>query len=343
MTRIEGFDLAATLRRLDDLVPERMQETACTDLEWVLGDFMLSWGQRLLLDPATWPPPSERAWPRSMGERFLPFSIVADFPHVTDRQWLALAAAGTSHGLAVLMLDEIVDEEGTVAAVKLVLPHVLAHAYGNYRNLFPADSIFWKQLEECSRRTTCAMEQEFVWQKGQVPSYSPDEFKRLAADKFAVSCAIPIALSLLNGTPEYIPVLLKCFDAIAIADAAQDDIRDWRRDYVARNFTFPLARVLLAPPFQEQVQTGHLPPVRLVEAALLCDDVFESLYDLACVELETARQAALTMHCKAVARLVEKTLAMLRNDHAHLLARKCMILLVHAQARKDGDLYHATQ
>jgi hypothetical protein len=106
-----------------------------------------------------------------------------------------------------------------------------------------------------------------------------------------------------------------------------DDIRDWRRDYEAGNFTYLLTQILLAPPFQVEVAAGRLPPVQDVGTALFCSNLMESLYNLARVELEAAARHAEVINCPALAGLARWLLAQLHAECDQLMQRKLLALL----------------
>jgi hypothetical protein len=331
MTRVKAFDMEVTLRLLAEMTPANLTGLSFADLEWILADFILSWGQRLRFDPATWPPPDERAHFHRFGQRYSPFSTAADFPAVTPDQVRTLAAAFTGHALYILLLDEIIDAPETApAAAKLALQHLLSHSQRWYRAIFPADSLFWPRVEQRALTTTRAMWEEYYQHNGTVRPFSLDQFRRIAADKVAIAQINPIGLAVLNGAPELIPDLAMCWDAIGLAATVLDDIRDWRRDYEASNFTYLLTQVLLSPPFQAQVEAGHLPPVQEVGTALFCSNLMESLYDLACVELEAAAYHAESINCPALAGLLQLLLTQLQDECNDLTQRKLIALLTTA-------------
>jgi hypothetical protein len=323
MTRIKHFDLEASLLYLDELTPESVRMIALADLEWILSDFILSWGQRLLLQPEKWPEFKERERARQSGARYLPFSIASDFPTVTTDQVRMFGSAFTRHALFNALLDEIIDEPETVPTMaKLILQPLVFQAHCGYQALFPPDSLFWNEAEKSIVVTTRSMWQEHSQHNGLVQDFSLDEFRSIAIEKATLANISRIGLSVLNGTPQWISTLNTCFDAIAVAAAVQDDIRDWRHDYQAGNYTYLLSQVLLSPPFRANVATGHLPSPGEVGAALMYSDFIESLYNIACLELQAAIDQAAAIHCPAVAAVVRKTLNELQSDQEKLTQGK---------------------
>jgi hypothetical protein len=314
MTRVKQFDLDVTLRRLGDLTAANVAGLSFADMEWILSDFVMSWGQRLRLDPAVWPSSEERAHYHRFGQRYLPFSTAADFSDVSADQVRTLAIAVASHALYILLLDEVVDAPETPFAAKLALQHLLFHSQRWYRALFPADSPFWAAAEERALVTTQAMWEEYHQHSGLVRPFSLEAFRRIAAEKVAVAQINAIGLAMLNSSPTLIPYLIVCWDAIGLSATVLDDIRDWRRDYEASNYTYLLTSTLLAPPFEAQVAAGRLPLALDVGTALFCSNLVETLYQLALSELEAAKRCAAANGCSALASLMQQLTIQLRDE-----------------------------
>lgn len=328
MTRIKSFDMEGTLRLLEEVEPSSLAALTYCELEWVLADFVLSWGQRMLLDPTSWPTQNERVYGHRFGRRYLPFQLAPDFPGVSPEQVRILALATSSHALFILLLDESIDAPETApAATKLALQHLLAHSYRWYRALFPADSAFWVAAERRARITTQAMWQEYYQHNGQVHPFSGEEFRRIAADKVAVAHINFIGLAILNGTPELIPCLIPCWDAIGLAATVLDDLRDWASDYQARNFTYLLSQVLRTPPLATLVANGELPSLLEVGGALFCSPVMEELCDLAQTELQLAAQHARDLGCMAFADLADQAYREVQAAYLDLTQRKLTALM----------------
>ena len=328
MTRIKHFDLEVSFHCLEELNPESVHMISLEDLEWILSDFLLSWGQRLLLHPAIWLEPKEREVARKFGARYLPFSIASDFPMITSDQVRKFGIAFTRHALFHALLDEIIDEPQTVpTGSKLILQPLVFQGLRGYQELFPPDSVFWSETEKNILVTIRSLWQEHSQHTGFVRDFTLDEFRNIAIEKATLANINRIGLAVLNGTPEWIPTLNACFDALAIAAAVQDDVRDWRRDYQAGNYTYLLSQILLSPPFRANVAAGYLPSVGEVGAALMCSELIESLYGVASLELQMAIDQAVTIPCLAVAEVLHNALTEIQIDQKQLIQRKFALFL----------------
>jgi hypothetical protein len=324
MTVADKFDLRILLAHLSRLGPEAVKDVPFAELEWILSDFALSWGQRLLLQPTNRPSEAQRA---RLGT-FLPFSTASDFLAVRPNQVRTLALAAAYLNLYVILVDYIIDEPLTaLAAAKLAIQHVLLHFYCLLSQLFPADSPFWSEIERLMGLMSQAMLDEHQMYSGTVRPFSLDEFKRIAWGKMACAQINCIGLAMLNGTPERIPALTDCWDAIGLAATVRDDVLDWREDYCKANYTYLLSQVLLSPPFRTRVEAGDLPELTEIGAALFCTDLIESLYMLAHADLGAAACRAAEIDCPTLASLLRHLQAEMSSRSTEMFDRKMAALI----------------
>jgi hypothetical protein len=257
----------------------------------------------------------------------LPFSTAADFPAVHPEQVRTLALAATFLNLYVMLLDPVIDEPlAAPAAAKLAIQPVLLRFYRSLNHLFPADPPFWSEIERLMDLMSQTMLEEHQRLSGPVSPFSEDEFRRIAQGKMAFALINGVALATLNGTPELIPALAQCWDAIGLASIVQDDALDWREDYRNANCTYLLSQVLFSPDFRGQVEAGHLPKLGQVGGALFCTDVMESFHELAYKELGTAARRAAGIDCPALAGLLCQLQAWIGSRLAEPFDRKIAAL-----------------
>jgi len=323
----DSFDLKILLDHLSQLRPEAVEDVPSTELEWILTDFFLSWGQRLSLHSANQPPEAHASLWR-FKSTYLPFYIASDFPAVHPSQVRTLALATNSLNFYVMLLDQIIDEPLTApAAAKLAIQHVLLHFYRLLSQLFPADSPFWSEVERRMGLMSQAMLDEHQMYGGTVRPFSLDEFKHIAQGKIAFAQINCVGLAMLNGTPERIPALTDCWDAIGLASTVRDDVFDWREDYCNANYTYLLSQVLLSPPFRAKIEAGHLPEPAEIGAALFCTDLIESLYMLAHAELGAAACWATEIDCPALASLLGHLQVEMGSRSTKMFDRKMVTLI----------------
>ena len=331
---IERFDIDQAISLWSKATPTDFSHLPVDDLEWMLTDFVLSLGQRLPLDASSWPSHDERTRLHHFGQRYFPFSTATDFPNVKTVDLCTLALAFSYYAIYFLLLDKVIDEP-TTAPVKitLALQHLLVQSQRWYQSLFPADSPFWPEVEKRRVENTQAMLEEYSehQQPGGVNPFSVETLRQIAHKEMAVIQNTPIGLAVLNQTPEHIPMLATCWDAVGLTDFIVDDIEDWQRDYESQNFTYPLTQILLSAPFQNRVTGGgRLPTVKNVGTALFCSDVFESLYGIAFLEVNTAISDAQNNNCPALVALLQKTKSDIEQDCNTLTENKLAALLTAA-------------
>jgi hypothetical protein len=325
---IERFDLDAFLDRLDQLRPEVVEHIPSSELEWILAAFVQSQGQRLPLSPETWPSVAERESLRKLGNLYFPFAIDSDFPAVSVDQIRRLALAGAALGLYVFFLDYVIDRPMTTpTGVKLSLHHLMLYAYQLLSELFAPRAPFWRQMERCVGLMSESMLDERQMYGGTARPFSLDEFRRIACGKMAFARLTYIGMAMLNGTPEHIPTLNQCWDAISLAVIISDDIIDWREDYENANYTYLLSQVLFSSPFRVQVEAGQLPEPAEVGAALFCTHLIESLYILAAKELRVAAERAHGIGCLALAKVIAQLEARVAAWPTEMFVQKMAALI----------------
>jgi hypothetical protein len=328
MTAIDEFDLSILLDHLNKLRLGAVRETPPDELEWILGDFVRSWGQRLLLDPETWLPVTQRTDQRSCGITYLPFSTASDFPAVCPNHVRILALATACLPLYMSLLDAIIDAPATTpTAAKAAIQPLLIRFYRLLSQLFPVDSSFWGEANRVLELSLQTMVDEYETHTGQVRPFPVDEFRRIAHGKMAFMQVNCIGMAMLNGTPEHIPALTECWDAIGLAAIARDDIYDWQEDYSQASYTYLLSQVLFSPPFRREVEAGQLPQLEEVGAALFCTDLCESLYELACTDLRAAAERASEINCPALAGLIRLFHTKMREQLAEMFELRMATML----------------
>ncbi|MFW9997050.1 MAG: hypothetical protein ACFFD4_33715 [Candidatus Odinarchaeota archaeon] len=326
MSTIKEFDFSNLLKRISELQVQTIENIPADRLEWILSEFALSWGQRLPLKQIWMPelPPTTQ----ELVDFYSPFSTAADFPHVLPRQINILSVVTACIGLHLMLLDYIIDEPRTaLVAEKIALQPLLLHAYRLLNRLFSVDSMFWNEAERLLNLTSQTMLDEYRTYNGKVRPFSLSQFKRIACGKTAFMQINCTAMATLNNTPELIPVLRKCWDAIGLGITVRDDFKDWRKDYDNANYTYLLSQVLLSDPFKKDVEAGQLPEPEVISAALFCTDLLESLYELSYEELRTAATLATEINCLALAELIQGFQQTIKDQSVDILNRKFETIL----------------
>ncbi|GIK40735.1 MAG: hypothetical protein BroJett011_45680 [Chloroflexota bacterium] len=332
------FNLEILLDQLAELSPKATQRLSLTELEWVLSDWVRGWEQQLLQNSVTCPDVTSRERVREFGFVYLPCFIAADFPLVSIDQTRRLALAGASGALYALLLDHIIDNPLTApVSLKLAGDHLLFHSWQLLSELFPTASLFWDEFKHCMYLMSQAMLEEQQRHFGAVRPFSLAEFKQIAHGKMALAQLNWIGMAILSNRPEYIPTLIQCWNAIGLAEVICDDVLDWREDYENANYTYLLSQILLASPFQKEIDAGHLPETAEVGAALFCSDKVEALYLLAYEDLRIAQEQALNINCPALAGVIDTFKTKTGAWPTELFKRKMATLLTIHQYKSIND------
>jgi hypothetical protein len=321
----DEFDLDIVVTHLAGLCPEAVAALPLADLEWILADFVINWGQRLVLEAEAWPAPAEREAPRLFGQSWWPLFIAPDFPRVSDEQLRTLTLAATCFHLYIIYQDEAMDNpDSTPPGVQLAIPYVLERFYHLAAMLFAPDSRFWDEVRQVMVDTSHAMLAE---RRRQPPRpLNLDEYLRTARGRVAFTRFSTIGLALLDGSADKLPMLTEVWNALSMTPLVDDDIGDWKEDYANQTYSYLHSRVLFSPPFRAEVEAGRLPDVREMGVALFFSDVAESLYDMARDEVSRAQTIAtqngyhklVELGARAHARLARR-----RNELAERKVRAC--------------------
>jgi len=299
-----------------------------TELEWILADFVINYGQRLMLEPDAWPAPAAREGARAFGRSWWPLFIASDFPRVSDDQLRTLALAATCFNLYIACQDEAMDNlESTSPGVQLAIPYVLERWFHLAAMLFPPDSRFWEEVRRIMLATSQAMLAE---SRRQPPRpLSLDEYVKVARGRVAFTRFSTIGLAVLDGSLDKLPMLADIWDSLSIMLLVDDDIADWREDYSNRTYSYLHTRILFSPPFREQVEAGRLPDERELGVALFFSNVAESLYDMVQAEIKRVRAIAAQNGYHKLAELGERAHARMLRRRNELAERKLHTLLSH--------------
>ena len=332
----DEFQLDVVVAHLARLCPEAVAALPLADLEWILADFVINWGQRLVLEEDTWPAPVEREAARSFAQSWWPLFIAPDFPRVSDEQLRTLALAATCFLLYIIYQDEAMDNpDSTSPAVQLAVPYALERWYHLAALLFPPASRFWDEVRQLMLDTSHAMLAE---RRRQPPRpLSLDEYTQTARGRIAFTRYSTIGLAMLDGSADKLPMLTEVWNSFSIAPLVEDDIGDWKEDYSNRTYSYLHSQVLFSPPFREEVEAGHLPDMREIGVALFFSDVAESLYDMAGVEVSRAQAVAAQNGYRKLAELGERAHARLLRRRGELAERKLRALMRHLSWKGGQD------
>ncbi|MCB0164117.1 MAG: hypothetical protein KDI79_07835 [Anaerolineae bacterium] len=318
------FDLAQISQNINYFEPQAVTQLSSSELETRLAVYMWSWGQQIAPAAAATYLPENSFDVQRFLDFYLPFRIGSDFAAVSEAS-VRLLAVGTAHlHLYGTFLDFVLDSPDHASAVmEVTVASFLFHAERVFAWLFPPSSPFWNRLNQLQIQTNQVLLKERPGSLNRIKPYELAAYKQNACRKMALfGHTHVIGLALLNGAPEQIPVLERCWDALMFLATIDDDVLDWPEDYHNSTYTYLLTQVLLADPFRAELEAGHKPAVTEVDGALFCSDVVETLYLAAARELEEAEALAHQIDCLAVADLLREHSAEARSRAVDISKRK---------------------
>ncbi len=175
-----------------------------------------------------------------------PYLFSAAFPSVTEEQLHQVAVAGVLYLDHLCILDRIVDSPVSVEPYQSVLGAMLhERSAAILREIFSSDSKFWNDLESLNLKHGSAVLREKSSHRYRIAQYGEGEFFALATGKAGVSKATHIALAHLANSFVDVESLSRSQDYFNAAFQAYDDVKDWREDLQAGNYSDILTRVLL--------------------------------------------------------------------------------------------------
>jgi hypothetical protein len=324
----DDFQFDALLKNLSCLRTENLIRIPPVDMEWILAQFVLSLGQNLPLNQGKLPLDLRNRKITRFGRRYLPFSVAIDFPSVSDYQIYTLALATACGVLHARLLDIVIDDPSNALPENgYAIPHVYLKFCHLLSILFPANSLFWKEVDRLTKLTSQAGILEKRRHRNPADRYTWEELQEISGGKMALAQINPFALAFLNGTPEKMSTYQKCWKAISLAVIVNDDVLDWQEDYKQGNYTYLLSQILNSSFLATDVVNGHLPTLREVGVSLYASDMVENLFRSVIDSLRLAQEMANSEGCTGLTNLVRETAEWIEERYSDVTRRKINYLL----------------
>lgn len=175
--------------------------------------------------------------------------------------------------------------------------------------IFPPDSVFWSDLEEYEKQCALALlaERRHYWETYR--AYPEKEFIQIASGKAAIAKIFVIALALQFKRPDLIEPLSRSQDFFHIAYQLSDDLKDWRKDYEAKQYSFILSKVIESHNLQNEVNSPPRPDVDTIGNMLYYSGVAEMGLDMCIDYLSQALRAVEQIHCPTWKSTIEQAKA----------------------------------
>lgn len=189
---------------------------------------------------------------------YYPFLFHTFFQEVPVETIRELARADRLYTGHLLSYDRILDQGLSIDTTGLFLAQ-LEHMQSLKRlySFFPADHAFWDYFHDCYSETWKSVREERLCHAYRLGAFSISRFCALARGKTALLRPFSMALAFLSDRTEDLPRLSTSLDQHHIALVLIDDLEDWRQDYLNRNFTYLLTRLIRKTGLRDQILSGH--------------------------------------------------------------------------------------
>ncbi len=224
----------------------------------------------------------------------------------------------------LILCDRIVDERRENELIEYMLLSNVLHrrAIITLSTFFPPNSMLWTYFERYDHECTNALlrEQHNHWAVFQ--PYKEEEFIEIAAGKAAPAKVVATALALYAGKPELIERISHSQDFFHIAYQLSDDLKDWRKDYEAKQYSFILSKVIESHDLQNEVNSPTRPDVDTIGKMLYYSGVAEMGLDMCIEYLREAFQAVEQIYCPSWKLTIEQMKAKCIADKETITAKR---------------------
>jgi len=140
----------------------------------------------------------------------------------------------------VRLMDNIQDGHATVEGKLLPAAGLLEQQFrGVYEKYFSSQHPFWEHFERFWQATSASVEKEALLRE-----MSLDDFREIAADKYAAAKIPMAAAAFHSGHAASLPLWFRFCDELARATQLLDDLLDWQDDLRAERCTYYLSHIL---------------------------------------------------------------------------------------------------
>ncbi len=260
--------------------------------------------------------------------KYFPFLFHNEFNKVSKGEFRTIALSGWLYFRYLLLNDKLMDSKNLKDPSDLLYINLLLEkSYSLLYSIFNSSSIFWDYFTKYTQEFTNAILLERTKHSGIVSSYPYSEFKLISCGKSAMAKCATTALAILNGTLEKIEPLAKSLDYFHTAFQLNDDLQDWKEDYLNRNYSYLLTNIIYENQLAEQVSLNNPPGLETIGRALYLSKAAENQMDNAVLLFEKA--ASLAPNCllwieniKKMQSLSEKSRIRITEMRKKLLSRR---------------------
>jgi prenyltransferase beta subunit/geranylgeranyl pyrophosphate synthase len=232
---------------------------------------------------------------------FLFLEAFVESPSPSDLNLIRkLNLASCFYFMYLLVSDRLIDEDHSNDPAELVLVSgdLQYKAFQLLAELFPSSSTFWRLFAGFQEQFADAVLEE---RKNHFRGYHPffeEDLARIASGKCAVAKTATAALAVLFDKKSLVDPFSLSQDYFHTAFQLADDVRDWRKDYEAKHYSFVLSKVIDVHGLCEQIESTSRPDAELIGKMLYFSGVAESALGMSQTYYDKALTAVSGISCE---------------------------------------------
>jgi len=251
---------------------------------------------------------------------YYPFLFAEAFverPSAGDLEVLQkLNTASCLYYMHLILSDRVIDNDLYNDRAELVLlsNHLQRKALHLLCTLFPRDSRFWNIFSDYHEQFTTAILEEHRRHSGTYQPFSQDDLVRIAAGKCAIAKTATAALTILFKKPEFLEPFSLSQDCFHVAFQLADDVKDWRRDYGAKQYSFVLSKVIQAHNLRAELDCASKPETELIGKMMFFSGIAEYALELSLAYYEKAFAAVNNITCQQWKNVIQSNIDSVMKD-----------------------------
>ena len=206
---------------------------------------------------------------RSPLHAYYPLLFRTAFPEIPQEQIRKLCRLERLYAEHLLSCDRTLDQRERFDPLRLFVAQLKQfEALNGLYGLFPPGHPFWSAFRECTLQAWRAVFHERLRHGYRLLPYPWTEFESTSTGKTALFKVFALALGYLCSRTELNESISLSLDQHHMGLLLLDDLEDWKEDYVACDFSYPLTRVILENSLEERISAGDKPALAEIGSLL---------------------------------------------------------------------------
>lgn len=187
---------------------------------------------------------------------YYPYLFYDEFQSVSIETFRKIAISGLLCLKSILINDELIDSNDLIDPINLLHSNFLYRKCLNIlSSLFISSSDFWCFFSKYNIEFTNAVLVERAKHFGMVSPFPFSEFEVIAKGKAAMAKYVTAALAVLSNKSQKIEKLEISQDYFNIGFQLYDDLKDWKKDYQNRNYSYLLTTIVYENQLTEEIKS----------------------------------------------------------------------------------------